>query len=159
MQIGFTLIELMFAIVIVAVLAAIALPSYQSQVRKSRRAEAVTFMSQVQQAQERWRANRTSYGNVFIVSSGALRGVGAAGDADAASTHTTSGGYYSLSLATVTATGYAVQATALSSQLNDANCQFMQMTLTGGNIAYDSGTAVGSLNPTDSAANRRCWNR
>ncbi len=37
---GFTLIELMIVVVIVAIIASIAYPSYQDQIRKSRRADA-----------------------------------------------------------------------------------------------------------------------
>ena len=37
---GFTLVELMVTIMVVAILAAIAIPGYSSQVRKSRRTEA-----------------------------------------------------------------------------------------------------------------------
>ena len=39
---GFTLMELMMVMVVIAVLAAVALPAYQGQIRKSRRADAVT---------------------------------------------------------------------------------------------------------------------
>jgi type IV pilus assembly protein PilE len=157
---GFTLIELMIVIAIVAVLAMIALPSFTEQIRKSRRAEAITGMAQVQQMQERYRANRTTYGDVFIVPpGGSLRGVGVTGDADDAATYTTPGGYYLLSLAAVSGSGYELRANAQASQASDMNCQFMRMTLAGGNIAHDSGTSLGSLNPRDSTANRRCWNR
>jgi len=58
---GFTLIEVMVTVAIVAILAAIAFPSFMSQVRASRRADAVATLSQVQQAQERWRANCPCY--------------------------------------------------------------------------------------------------
>ncbi|WP_295429870.1 type IV pilin protein [uncultured Thiodictyon sp.] len=50
---GFTLIELLIAVGIVAILAAIAYPSYQSQVRKTRRADAKAVLMQNAQFMER----------------------------------------------------------------------------------------------------------
>jgi type IV pilus assembly protein PilE len=41
---GFTLFELLITVTLIAILAAIAFPSYQQHVRKSRRAEAQAFM-------------------------------------------------------------------------------------------------------------------
>jgi type IV pilus assembly protein PilE len=68
---GFTLIELMIVVAVVAILAAIALPAYQDYVRKSRRAEAVAEMLDVQLQQEKWRANNNSYA-VTAASVGAI---------------------------------------------------------------------------------------
>jgi type IV pilus assembly protein PilE len=160
---GFTLIELMIVMVIIAVLAAVALPAYQSQVRKSRRAEAITFMSQVQQAQERYRANIPKYGDRFVLVSGGLSGV--ISDLDpaygaAATSYTTAGGYYVLGLSSASLSGYTVLATAQGGQVNDSVCKFMQMTLAaGGNIIYNSGATSGTDNGPTSSANIRCWNR
>ena len=50
---GFTLIELMIVVAIVAILSVIALPSYQNQVRKGRRADAKALMLDITQQLER----------------------------------------------------------------------------------------------------------
>ena len=60
---GFTLIELMVVVAIVAILAAIAIPSFLNQVRKSRRAEAMTTIQDAQLKLERWRVDHADYVN------------------------------------------------------------------------------------------------
>lgn len=103
---GFTLTELVWALLVVAVLAGLAYPSYLDTVRKARRAEAMDGLQQIQLAQERWRADHSSYGTL----------------AQLAIAGTTSGGYYTLSLSGITATGYTAAATAVAgkSQTGDA---------------------------------------
>ena len=57
---GFTLIELMIVVAVVAILAAIAVPSYQEQVRKSRRAQAkADIVEYVQMAERFFTVNNT----------------------------------------------------------------------------------------------------
>jgi type IV pilus assembly protein PilE len=59
---GFTLIELMIVVLVIAVLAGIALSGYQKQVRKSRRAEAKQILADISLRQEKWRSNHATYG-------------------------------------------------------------------------------------------------
>jgi type IV pilus assembly protein PilE len=58
---GFTLIELMITVAIVAILAAIAYPSYMGQVRKGKRAEAKAKLLQAVQRQERFYTDNSAY--------------------------------------------------------------------------------------------------
>jgi type IV pilus assembly protein PilE len=58
---GFTLIELMVAVVIAAILASIAIPSYTASIRKSRRTEARTALLDLASREERFNSTNTAY--------------------------------------------------------------------------------------------------
>lgn len=58
---GFTLIELMIVTAIVAILAAVAYPSYQSHLRKGYRAAAQSFMMDLAQKQTQYLADNRQY--------------------------------------------------------------------------------------------------
>ena len=60
-QSGFTLIELMIAAAIVAILVAIAYPSYRDSITKGRRAEGRTALLELMQQQERFMTQRNTY--------------------------------------------------------------------------------------------------
>jgi len=64
-SLGFTLIELMVVVVIATILISIAVPSYMSQVRQSRRVEAKTAMLDLAGREERYLStNPAAYTNV-----------------------------------------------------------------------------------------------
>lgn len=58
---GFTLIELMITVAVVAILASIALPSYTSYIARARRADARTQLVQAAQFMQRFYAANDSY--------------------------------------------------------------------------------------------------
>jgi type IV pilus assembly protein PilE len=62
-QHGLTLIELMIVLAIVGILGAIAIPSYQESVRKSRRAEARAQLLEVAQYMQRFYSQNDSFAN------------------------------------------------------------------------------------------------
>ncbi|MDP2368037.1 type IV pilin protein [Rhodoferax sp.] len=127
---GFTLIELLVVVAIVGILAAVAYPSYMSEVRKSRRSDAVAALVGVQQAQERWRANNTTYASntqLTALTTATPPGLGLSA--------VTSGGYYDWAVSSNTGSGYTLTATAVStkSQNGDTGCTALVMTVTNGN--------------------------
>ena len=58
---GFTLIELMIVVAIIAILGAVVYPSYQSAVVKTKRAEGRAALMQVMQTQERYYSQNNTY--------------------------------------------------------------------------------------------------
>ncbi len=60
-QQGFTLIEVMIVVVILGIISAIALPSYQEHVRRANRAEGMAFLQDVAARQERYFAQNNKY--------------------------------------------------------------------------------------------------
>jgi len=60
-MLGFTLIELMIVVAIVAILAIIAYPSYSQYPRRSARAEAQSYLSDVASLQQQYLVDKRSY--------------------------------------------------------------------------------------------------
>ena len=60
---GFTLIELLVVVLIIGILASLAVPQYFKVVEKSRVAEAMSAISTIKSAEERYLASAGSYGN------------------------------------------------------------------------------------------------
>lgn len=119
-QKGFSLIELMVAVIIIGILTAIALPAYQDYVRKARRADAYDSLLFIQNLQEKWRANNTTYGS----------------DTQIGAPGTSLEGHYTIAVSGNTATGYVLTATAGGDQVNDkegtVSCTPLEITVTAG---------------------------
>lgn len=150
---GFTTIELLIAIVVLGVLMAIALPNYQSSLRKSRRAEAFNALTNIQQAQERHRSTNAAFTALLTAATTASPpGLGQPATR-------TSNGYYDLSIASADATTYVATATAVAgtSQVNDGDCAVLAVRMQGGNIRYGAGATIDWTGTNTDP--QRCWAR
>ena len=143
--------ELMIAVVVAGILASIAYPSLMSFIQRSRRADAVAVLTNVVQAQERYRSNKSSYAESFSD----LKMGDTAGET-AGKLYTK---YYDFDLAGVSesfVTGYQVTAKPRtgSAQARDvSNCATLSVKLEGGKLSYLA---------TDSSKNdtsATCWSR
>ncbi len=138
---GFTLIETLVAMAVAAVLSGIAFPSFEGQLQRARRSDALVSVMLVQLAEERFRANGRTYGS--------LAEIGSPGRSTA--------GHYALQLTSASELGYEVLASANGAQARDASCRHLRLSMTGGNADYASGPDASVTNPD--AANRKCWSR
>jgi type IV pilus assembly protein PilE len=140
---GFTLVELMIAVACVAILAVIAYPSYQDTVRKSRRADAIAGLNQLQLLQERVRGQQPSYADTIASMPGPPSG-------------TSPERHYQLAVDAAGPVGYRMTATAstTSPQYGDSKCRGLRVEMAAGTITYSSLNAAGDLDTTNA---NRCW--
>lgn len=152
-QPGFTLIELMIAVAIVAIISALAYPSFMDSFRKGRRSEAFAAINAVQLAQERWRANNATYSSQLTAAADAV-------PPGLAQRATTPSGYYQVELTGAGASGYTVVATANdgTSQAADTRCRKLGAQVTGGNIKRGSGQSSIDWSATNPDSGN-CWAR
>lgn len=123
---GFTLIELMIAVVVIGILAAIAYPSYIEQVRKSRRADATTALLTAAQTLERFYTENNTYATATAAAGGTIPNWAPADRPAAQATYT-----ISLPAAQLTANSYTIVATPTGVQASDPNCGVYTLTHTG----------------------------
>ena len=160
---GFTLIELMIAVVIIGILAAIAYPAYTKYTMQSRRSDAYSALSSAANNLEKFYSQCSCY-TTDIKSASAFScqapaavapstcpgtlGLGASGDQSPNQ-------YYSLTVITSSAAGappagYLITAAAQNQQANDTDCQKLTLDSTGAKKAKNSGGADTST---------VCWKR
>jgi type IV pilus assembly protein PilE len=133
---GFSLIELLTVLAIVAVLATLTLPGFRDQVMKGRRAEARDALQAIQLAQERFRSRHPRYTDRLE---------------DIEQPATTNSGLYRLRIVQADATRYRVEAVAQGSQTGDVRCRVLTLRLEAGSITTTGFDAQGVEQPD------ACW--
>lgn len=137
---GFTLLELMIVVAIVAILSAIAVNSYLNYARQSRRSDALAALNQDQGILERCYAQTFDYSKVTAAGSGC-------GTLSATGTNPSPKGYYAVALSLPSsasnggvATAYTLTATPVagSPQASDSQCAVFTLTSADGHSATDS---------------------
>jgi type IV pilus assembly protein PilE len=143
---GFTLIELMIVVAVVAILGTVAISGYINSVRKSRRTEARTALLDLASREERFMSTNSTYSN-------APSDLGYTGSLPL----TVGSGYYRIAIPVLNAATSAAPATFTltatpvpgKGQDKDAPCQSFSVDSTGKQSALNSGN-------TDSTST--CWN-
>ncbi|GMG88576.1 type IV pilin protein [Biformimicrobium ophioploci] len=145
---GFTLIELMIVVAVVAIIAAIALPSYQDQVRSSNRADGQAALMGLAQAMERHFTETGSYTGAGTggADTGAPAIFSAKAPIDGSST------FYNLTIDSASDSSYVLKATAVNGQAEDGD---MELT-SSGLRRWDRGDDGTMDNPGDLCWSRKC---
>jgi len=127
---GFTLIELMIVIAILAIIVAVGYPSYMEHVKKSRRAEGMGQLLELADRMERAYSDSGTYPTVI----------------SEVYVATTDGGFYTLSIVSANNVSFTVSAapTSLGRQ-NDDKCETFTL------------TSLGQKSVSDSSLNSHCW--
>jgi type IV pilus assembly protein PilE len=136
---GFTAVEFLIVFTIVAILAAVAYPSFTKSIAKGRRADAKSSLLDLANRMEQYYAQNNTFATATI----------AAGNTstDVLSGATTSQGYYTLSITAQAASTYSIKATRAGVQASDS-C---------GDFTLTSAGVKGLLSNTSGYTVALCW--
>jgi len=113
---GFTLVELMIVVVIIAILAALAMNSYRRYILRGHRTDATRALQDLSAREENYYFSNNAYTNN-------LTKLGSGSDA--------AGIYFNLAIPSASSIGYTVEADATGAQMQDAACLGFQLTREG----------------------------
>ena len=133
---GFTLIEVLTALIVVAVLAAIAIPTWRNHLLRVRRAEAISALTALQSEQDRFFGIHARYADAAALSRKPPDGLGRAA--------TSERGFYAIELRTADdGLSYTATARALArpGDAPDARCAQLSIDHLGIRRALDAGGA------------------
>ena len=140
---GFTIIELMMVVTLVAILGSLAVSTYRSYVLRANRTEGRLVLLATQVAQEKFFLQNNRYAQtmaeVIADPAGVPPGLGIGLGAG----NTTQGGFYTITLPVGTATTYTIQASATGTQAtDDTPCQWLRIDQTGTRTASPDNTGT-----------------
>ncbi len=143
---GFTLIEMMVVLVITAILAAVAYPSYQQSVRETRRGDAKEALSRAASFQERhFFANNQYTSNTDDI--------GGASSSDGHYVVAVLGNSVSCTSNGVTFPCYTIVASATGDQANDKTCGQFSIDHTGRKRSFNTTNSP----PVENTTSGECW--
>ena len=149
---GFTLIELMITVAIVALLAAIAYPAYTDSILKGRRAEGRTALMELMQQQERYMTQTGSY-MTFAAGATGANGTTVGATRVQIPFKTTSGN-------TSSSAAYQLAASACpaaSGNMGLNECVLLTATPNRSDPAFGNLTVMSSGAKSCSTGNAKCW--
>lgn len=141
---GFTLIEVMIAVAVLAIISAIAYPAYESQSRKGKRADGIAMLEQVAQAEQRYFSHMSTFTATVT-------------DLSEIKSATSAGGYYSISVAPGATGSIASSFVVTASPLTDGQKKDVCETFTLSNLGIRGATATGVSDAV--AARVMCWGK
>jgi type IV pilus assembly protein PilE len=136
-QAGWTLLELVVALAILALLAAIAYPSYKWSVTKGRRADASTALLDLANRMEQYYAANNTFATATIAA-----GVTAT---DVLTSNASQQGYYTLWIYQQATNTYTIEARPTGAQAGDTLCNYFRL------------TSAGVKTVTGTLPSSRCW--
>jgi len=141
-HVGFSIVEILVALTLIAILAAMAYPSYTDSVRKSRRSDAMVTLMSLQLAQEKRRAAKPDYAT-DLVDLGMQQADGG---------YLSNDGYYRIVLSSDDPSiSYVITATPVGDQQKDA-CVFFAVNQDGPDIR----TASNGMTVNEK---KTCWKK
>ncbi len=136
---GFTLIELMIVVAVIAIIASIALPAYQDQILRGKRTEGKNFLLEISSLQEEFFIENVSYANSITTAS------------QLNFTSASPSGYYNITMS-VTPSGCVAGTTQCRTFSLTATPTFTDSKCT--TFTYDQAGTKGS---TGSGTTNNCW--
>jgi type IV pilus assembly protein PilE len=129
---GFSLIELMIVVVIIAILAAVAVPSYRNYIMRGHRTDATRALQDTAAREESYFFSNNAYTNKLT---------------DLGLNSSVAGEYFSVAIASASSTDYTITATARGTQTQDKDCASFSL------------TRAGVQGSTGSATPAKCWGK